>query len=57
MMLTWLGERYDDEDAKAAAVAIDKAVGRALTSTTTHTGDLGGDAKTSDVGDAVASEL
>jgi 3-isopropylmalate dehydrogenase len=57
MMLTWIGERNNDEDAKAAAVAIDEAVGRALTSTASHTGDLGGNAKTSDVGDAVASEL
>lgn len=57
MMLTWLGERNNDEEAKGAAAAIDEAVGRALTSTTTHTGDLGGHAKTSDVGDAVASEL
>ena len=57
MMLTWLGERNEDDDAKAAAVAIDEAVGRALQSTSTHTGDLGGSAKTVDVGDAVASEL
>jgi 3-isopropylmalate dehydrogenase len=57
MMLTWLGERNNDEDAKAAAIAIDEAVGRVLISKTSHTGDLGGRAKTSDVGDAVASEL
>ena len=57
MMLTWLGERNNDEDAKAAAIAIDEAVGRVLTSKTSHTGDLGGRAKTSDVGDAVASDL
>ncbi|HCK10459.1 MAG TPA: 3-isopropylmalate dehydrogenase [Candidatus Latescibacteria bacterium] len=57
MMLSWLGERNEDEDAKAAAHAIDQAVGRILSSKTSHTGDLGGSAKTSDVGDAVASEL
>ncbi len=57
MMLAWLGERNNDEDARAAAEAIDQAVGRVLKSTTSHTGDLGGKAKTSDVGDAVASEL
>jgi len=57
MMLTWLGERNNDDDAKAAGVAIDAAVSRVLTSTSSHTGDLGGNAKTSDVGDAVASEL
>jgi 3-isopropylmalate dehydrogenase len=57
MMLTWLGERNNDEDAKAAAIAIDEAVGRVLTTQTSHARDLGGRAKTSDVGDAVASDL
>lgn len=57
MMLTWLGERHDDDDAKQAAVAIDEAVGRVLDSPSSHTGDLGGNAKTGEVGDAVASEL
>ena len=57
MMLTWLGERNDDSDAKAAATAIDEAVGRVLDSKSSHTGDLGGTAKTTEVGDAVASEL
>lgn len=57
MMLTWLGEQNNDDDAKAAAAAIDHAVARVLSSTSSHTGDLGGKAKTSDVGDAVASEL
>ncbi len=57
MMLTWLGERNDDADAIAAAAAIDDAVGRVLNSKSSHTGDLGGNAKTLDVGDAVASEL
>jgi 3-isopropylmalate dehydrogenase len=57
MMLTWLGERNDDNDAKQAAVAIDEAVSRVLDSPSAHTGDLGGKAKTSDVGDAVVSEL
>lgn len=57
MMLTWLGAQHGDDDAKAAAVAIDEAVGRVLQSASSHTGDLGGKARTSDVGDAVASEL
>ena len=57
MMLTWLGAQNDDDDARNAAKAIDGAVTRVLTSKTTHTGDLGGNAKTSSVGDAVASEI
>ena len=57
LMLTWLGERNDDDDARKAAVAIDEAVSRVLTSPSSHTGDLGGRARTSDVGDAVVSEL
>ena len=57
MMLTWLGEQNNDDDARSAARAIDNAVSRTLTSQTAHTGDLGGNAKTSDVGDAVASEI
>jgi len=57
MMLTWLGERNGDDDAKNAAVAIDDAVGRVLKSKSAHTGDLGGKAKTTEVGDAVASEI
>ena len=57
MMLTWLGERHHDPDAKNAAGAIDAAVARALKSPANHTGDLGGKAGTATVGDAVASEI
>ncbi|MFT5366133.1 MAG: 3-isopropylmalate dehydrogenase [Candidatus Latescibacterota bacterium] len=57
MMLTWLGERHNDADATNAAKTIDDAVSRVLASQSAHTGDLGGKAKTTDVGDAVASEI
>ncbi|MCZ6636446.1 MAG: isocitrate/isopropylmalate dehydrogenase family protein [bacterium] len=57
MMLTWIGERHNDPEARAAAKTIDDAVSRVLQSDTTHTGDLGGKAKTKEVGDAVASEI
>ena len=57
MMLQWLGMRNDDDDARKAANHIDDAVGRALSCTSTHTADLGGSAKTEEVGDAIASEI
>ncbi len=57
MMLTWLGERNGDDEAKDAAKVIDDAVGRVLKSKSAHTGDLGGKAKTGEVGDAVAAEV
>lgn len=57
MMLTWLGERHNDPEARAAAKTIDDAVSRALESHTAHTSDLGGKAKTREVGDAIASEI
>ena len=56
-MLTWLGERNGDDEAKDAAKVIDDAVGRVLKSKSAHTGDLGGKAKTGEVGDAVAAEV
>lgn len=57
MMLTWLGERHGDDDAKQAASAIDSAVSRVLSHKTAHTADLGGKAGTADVGNAVAGEI
>ena len=57
MMLTWLGERNGDDETVDAAKVIDDAVGRVLTSKNAHTGDLGGKAKTSEVGDAIAAEI
>jgi 3-isopropylmalate dehydrogenase len=57
MMLTWLGERHGDQDAIKAAKTIDDAVSRVLTNPSVHTADLGGKARTNEVGDAVASEI
>jgi 3-isopropylmalate dehydrogenase len=57
MMLTWLGERNGDDETVDAAKVIDDAVGRVLTSKNSHTGDLGGKAKTSEVGDAIEAEI
>ncbi len=57
LMLDWLGQRHDDAEAKTAAQTIDGAVGRALQSTSTHAADIGGQAKTCAVGDAIVSEV
>ena len=57
MMLTWLGERHTDPEATAAARTIDAAAARVLESPAAHTADLGGNARSSAVGDAVASEI
>ena len=57
MMLTWLGQKNKDAEALAAARTIEEAVGRALGSKASHPVDLGGKARTRDVGDAVASEI
>ncbi len=53
MMLDWLGDRYQDECAKSAAVKIEKAVDILLTEGKILTYDLGGSAKTYDVGDEI----
>ena len=57
MMLTWLGERNNDAAAIDAAKAIDSAVARVLSDPANHTPDLGGNARTPAVGDAVASKI
>ena len=57
MMLTWLGTKNDDDVAKQAASHVDEAVGRVLENRASHTADVGGKAKTAQVGDAVASEI
>ncbi len=57
MMLDWLGERNQDETARAAARAIETAVEATLRDRCFHTADLGGAAATATVGDAVASEI
>jgi 3-isopropylmalate dehydrogenase len=53
MMLDWLGDRHQDEGAKNAAKKIDKAVDILLQEGKILTYDLGGSAKTYDVGDEI----
>ena len=57
MMLVWLGERNDDQDAISAADAIDNAVSDVIKDSDNHPVDLGGRAKTTVVGTAVATAI
>ncbi len=54
MMLDWLGERHDDPVANVAGRDIEQAVERLLAEGRIRTRDIGGDARTDDIGDAVA---
>ncbi len=57
MLLEWLGGRHGRDDLMTAAGTLNDAIDRALAVTANHTPDLGGSAKTADVGDAVAAEI
>lgn len=57
MMLEWLGERRNDAAATAAGRRVERAVARVLAEGTTLTPDLGGNAGTRAVGQAVIEAL
>lgn len=57
MMLEWLGNRYSDNHATSAAEKIDRAVEAVLSEGKVLTSDLGGTAKTYEVGDAIAKKI
>src|SRR5467141_2306853 len=57
MMLDWLGRRRNDKTLQAAAAAVESSVERVLRKGNTLTYDLGGAAKCSQVGTAVADEI
>ncbi|MEM6979722.1 MAG: isocitrate/isopropylmalate family dehydrogenase, partial [Planctomycetota bacterium] len=57
MMLDWLGDRHDDPVCLRSAVAIEDAVASVLRDGQTRTPDLGGDASTTDIADAVSEQL
>ncbi len=57
MMLGWLGERRQDAQARAAARAIEAAVGTTLADPRYHPPDLGGQASTAAVSDAIAAAV
>lgn len=57
MMLDWLGERYDDEQCTAAAAAIEQGVASVLRERQVRTRDLGGQASTTDLAEAIAEAV
>lgn len=57
MMLEWLGMRHNDDTALKAAQRIEAAVTAVFAEDKLMTVDIGGDAKTSQVGDAVAERI
>ncbi|MDA1089788.1 MAG: isocitrate/isopropylmalate dehydrogenase family protein [Proteobacteria bacterium] len=57
MLLEWLGARHRRDDLLKAAAAFNDAVDTVLADAANHTPDLGGRAKTADVGDAVVAEI
>ena len=54
MMLDWLGHKHDDRKLREASAGIERAVAAVLAEGKALTYDLGGSAKTSEVGDAIA---
>jgi len=57
MMFDWLGDKYQDPDAKQAATLIENAVIRTLQDGKVKTQDIGGKSTTSDVAAAIADQL
>ena len=57
MMLDWLGRRKGDKALREAGTAIEQAVESTLKKGTVLTYDLGGTAKCSEVGTAIASAV
>ncbi|HWG89346.1 MAG TPA: isocitrate/isopropylmalate dehydrogenase family protein [Candidatus Thermoplasmatota archaeon] len=57
MMLDWMGQRHDDRKLTEAALAVEAATAAVLAEGKTITYDLGGSAKTREVGDAVLRAL
>ena len=57
MLLEWLGAGHGRDDLSAAAAAFTAAVDAVLADPANHTPDLGGSAKTADIGRAVADAI
>jgi 3-isopropylmalate dehydrogenase len=56
-LLEWLGHKHGEPRAVAAAMRIDRAVERVIADGTHVTGDLGGTASTTQMGDAIATAV
>tara|TARA_X000001036_G_scaffold71271_1_gene62653 strand:+ start:974 stop:2257 length:1284 start_codon:yes stop_codon:yes gene_type:complete len=57
MMLDWLGRRSGDTDATVAAEIVESAIENQVSEGATLTYDLGGEASTSDVSDAICARV
>ena len=57
MLLEWLGRKRNDAKATAAANMIDEAMERVIAEARHLTGDLGGKASTTEMGDAVVAAM
>ncbi|MEE9317976.1 MAG: isocitrate/isopropylmalate family dehydrogenase [Rhodospirillales bacterium] len=57
MLLEWLGVKHGLGDLTDGAAAFNAAIDKALADPANHTPDLGGKAKTADVGEAVAAAI
>jgi len=57
MLFEWLGRKRNDAKATKAAQLIDKAVDKVIAEAKQLTGDLGGKASTSEMGDAIAAAI
>jgi 3-isopropylmalate dehydrogenase len=57
MLFEWLGRKRNDAKAALAAQLIDKAVDKVIAEAKHLTGDLGGKASTSQMGDAIAAAI
>ena len=57
MMLDWLGDRHDDANCLAAAVALESAVAQVLRDGNVRTADIGGSASTTEVAAAIADAI
>jgi 3-isopropylmalate dehydrogenase len=57
LLLDWLGNKHDDPSAKAAAARIERAVNQTLQEGKILTRDIGGTAKTYEVGNAIAEKI
>ncbi len=57
MMLLWLGEKKQDSSAIGAARDIEKGMGKVLSECETVTPDLGGTAKTEEMGEALCQTI
>jgi 3-isopropylmalate dehydrogenase len=57
LLFSWLARRHDEPRAAQAGTLVERAMERVIAQATTLTPDLGGSARTQDMGDAVARAI